>query len=144
VNRDEIAAKKKCQGCCQGSLEAGPQFTHEAVGKYACQEEMKNYGPVEGQVERQEKVGDTQWVEYPRLDGGKKRYATFYEWIPERKMTLTDSFNPDRAKWIKKRGKVSFHQQDLAGENVVKVEQSEDEKAQNHKSFLQCWVSDRH
>jgi hypothetical protein len=41
-------------------------------------------------------------------------------------MTLTYSFNPDRAKGIKKCGKVSFYQQDLAGENVVEVKQGED------------------
>jgi len=105
---------------------------------------MKNYSPVEGQIQRQEKIWDTQWVKYPRLDGGKKRDATFYEWIPERKMTLPDSFNPDRAKGIKKGGKISFHQQDLAGENVVKVKQSEDEKAQNHINLLRCWALERH
>jgi hypothetical protein len=56
VNRNKIAAKKKCQGCCQGSLEAGPEFTHEDIGKYAYQEKMENNSPVEGQVERQKKV----------------------------------------------------------------------------------------
>jgi hypothetical protein len=87
---------------------------------------MENDGPVKGQIQRQEKVWETQGVKYPWLDGGKKRHTTFYIWIPERKMTLTDSFNPDKTKWIKKGGKISFHQQDLAGENVVEVKQGED------------------
>jgi hypothetical protein len=82
---------------------------------------MKNNGPVKGQVERQEEVWETQGVEHSRLDGGKKRHTTFYVWIPERKMTQTYSFNPYKAKGIKKCGKVSFHQQDLTGENVVEV-----------------------
>jgi len=105
---------------------------------------MKNDGPIKSQIQRQEKVWQTQGVKYPGLDGGKKRHTTFYIWVPEREMTLTDSFNPDRAKGIKKRGKVSFCQQELAGENVVEVKQSENEKAQNRQTLLHCWASDRH
>jgi hypothetical protein len=78
------------------------------------------------------------------LDGGKKRHTTFYIWVPEREMTLKDSFNRDKAKGIKKCGKVSFYQQDLAGENVVEVKQSDNEKAQNHINLLNCWASERH
>jgi len=103
---------------------------------------MKNNSPIESQIQGQEKVKETGWVEHPGLDGGKKWYATFYVWVPEREMTLTNSFNPDKAKGIKKCGKVSFHQQDLAGENVMEVEQSEDEEAQNHQNFLYCWISE--
>jgi len=70
---------------------------------------MKNNGPVKGQIKWEKKVEETQWVEYPGLDGGKERHTTFYVWVPEREMTLTYSFNPDKAKGIKKCGKVSFH-----------------------------------
>jgi hypothetical protein len=105
---------------------------------------MENDGPVKGQIQRQEKVKETRGIEHSGLDGGKKRHTTFYIWVPEREMTLTDSFNPDKAKGIKKRGKVSFCQQELAGENVVEVKQSENEKAQNHINLLNCWASERH
>ena len=57
---------------------------------------------------------------------------------------MADSFDPDKAKGIKKGGKISFHQQELAGENILEVKQGEDEKARNHKDFLYCWASDFH
>jgi len=105
---------------------------------------MKNDGPVKGQVERQEKVWETQGIEHPGLDGSKKRHTTFYIWVPERKMTLSDSFNPDKAKGIKKSGKVTFYQQDLARKNVREIKQSYDEKAENNINRLNCWASERH
>jgi hypothetical protein len=87
---------------------------------------MENNSPIEGQIRRQKKVEEAQGVEHPRLDGGEERQTTFNVWVPEGKLTLTDSFNPEKAEWIKKGGEISFHQQDLASENVVEIEQGEE------------------
>ena len=144
MNRNKVTTKEKGESGCKSPLDGSPQVAHQHIGEYGCQKKMKNNSPVKSQVERQEKVRETEWVEHPRLDGGKERHTTFYVWIPEREMTLTDSFNPEEAKGIKKSGKISFHQQDLAGENVVEVKQGENEKAQNHQNFLYCWISERH
>jgi hypothetical protein len=105
---------------------------------------MKNYGPVKGQIQRQKKIGKAQGVKHPSLDGSKERYTTFYIWVPEREMTLVNSFNPDEAEGIKKAGEISFYQQDLACESVVKVNTSKNEKAQNYQNFLHCWALRQH
>jgi hypothetical protein len=109
VNRNKVTTEEQGESASQSRLNAGPQFPHEYIGKSASHKEMKNDGPVKGQVKRQEKVWETQGVKHPGLDGGKKRYATFYVWIPEREMALTNSFNPDKTKGIKKGGKVSLY-----------------------------------
>jgi hypothetical protein len=85
---------------------------------------VENNGPVKGEIERQEKVKEAQRVENPSLDGGKEGYTTLYIWVPEGEMTLADSLHPDKTKWVKKCGKISFYQQEFAGENLVKVKQS--------------------
>jgi hypothetical protein len=102
---------------------------------------MENNGPVEGQIQRQEKVRETQGIEHPGLDGGKQRHTAFNIWVPEGKMTLADSFNPNKAKRIEEGTQISFYQQDLACKHIVKVEENEDEKAQAWKNCLRCWAS---
>jgi hypothetical protein len=105
---------------------------------------MEDNGPVEGQIQRQEKVRQTQGIKHPSLNGSENWYTTLYVWVPKREMTLKTGFNPDKTKGIKECGEIPFHQQDFACENIVEIKQNENEQAQEHQNFPQYWVSERH
>jgi hypothetical protein len=94
---------------------------------------MENNGPVEGQIQWQEKIENAKGVEHRRLDGGKKRHTALYVWIPKREIPLAHGLHPDKAKWIKKAGEIPLHQKDFATEGIAEIKESKGEKTQDYR-----------
>jgi len=121
MNRKQIPTKEEGQGGSQRSLDSSPELSHERVGKYCCQKKMNNDNPIEGKIQRQEKIRQTERVEHPGLNGSEKRNSTFNIRVPEREIPLAQCLNPDETKRIKETGKISLDQKDLTSKYITEI-----------------------
>jgi hypothetical protein len=97
---------------------------------------MGNNGPVEGQIQRQKQIEDTERVKHTWLDGGKQRHAALDIGVPEGKVTLPHRLNPNETERVEKTGEVSLNQEGSASQNVAEIEKSEGENPQNGNKVL--------
>lgn len=136
VNRNEVATKDKGYRCSHRPLGGGLKFSHEKISETTRQKEMKNNGPVEGQIQRQKQIEDTERVKHPWLDGCKQRHSALDIGVPEEKVPLTHRLNPNETERLEKTGEVSLNQEDSANQGVAEIEKSEGENPENGNQVL--------
>jgi hypothetical protein len=86
---------------------------------------MKNDCPIEGQIQGQEKIGETKGVQHPGLKSRKQRYSAFDKGVPERKMALVNGLHPNKTEGVEKGCKVSLDNEEVGSQNVTEIQEGE-------------------
>jgi hypothetical protein len=71
---------------------------------------MEDDDPVPDNIEGQEQIEYMGWVEYSRLERGKKRNTGRVIWVPQRHLERFYEANPEVTRWYKKSRKIALYE----------------------------------